>query len=379
MKRIIVAVAVLFMSALSLPAAADTTRVPTIGTAGAGIIAGDQFWSGANDFYDGLGFTLNNIADPTKRVRFSAGSITTGNIRTFTFPDADGTLHSSGSASLFPDGTAGVPSGAFTSDADGSGTGFYRSAVDAFAISAAGTGRISVDATYLRLRSTHILGWSSAADVTSVPDLFQSREAAATLQLGVDVNGAAVAQVIKAHDGITGTDVAGGDLRTKPGRGTGAGAGGNYGVQTATVLGTGTTQQSYTDRELVVAKAKALTAAAATSFVQCAIASGTVFGGVVEYTIEANDGIDFQSRSGILPFSAVNKAGTETCTVGTVAASTEVVAVSAGTLTNTFTCSTSPTNAVDIQANAASSLVETTLRITYAVRLHGGTGVCTAQ
>lgn len=128
-------------------------------------------------------------------------------------------------------------------------------------------------------------------------------------------------------------------------------------------------------RAYYVPLAKALTAATATPFVQVSVPSGTVTGGTVEYTIRADDGTDFQSRSGVLVYAAVNKAGVETCTLGrpdggaTVDNTTDIVAVSAGTLTNTFTCVVGLADAVQIAANAASSLTETTLNITYAADL----------
>lgn len=80
------------------------------------------------------------------------------------------------------------------------------------------------------------------------PDTYLTREAAATVQLGQDVNGAAVAQTIKSHDGITGTDIAGANFTVAGGRGTGAGAPGKLVFQTGTTLGTGTTAQTLATR-----------------------------------------------------------------------------------------------------------------------------------
>lgn len=114
---------------------------------------------------------------------------------------------------------------------------------------------------------------------------------------------------------------------------------------------------------------KTLTESVATAFVRVAVPQGTCVGGCVHYTIEANNGVDFQARSGILPFAAVNKAGAETVSVGTPDAASEVVAVSAGTLTNTFTA-TAGTDTVDILADATSSLAQTTLRISYRVEMY---------
>lgn len=126
---------------------------------------------------------------------------------------------------------------------------------------------------------------------------------------------------------------------------------------------------------LWAANTKTLAESSATAFARLTIASGSSGGANIDYCIEANDSTDFQSRCGMLPVAVVNKAGTITCTVGTVAASTEVVAASAGTLTNTFTCADSGTNFLDIKANATSSLTQTTLRINYFVRQQGNTAV----
>lgn len=113
---------------------------------------------------------------------------------------------------------------------------------------------------------------------------------------------------------------------------------------------------------------KALGAGSATSFVVITVPSGSRAAGLLEYSVEADDATDFQARSGVIPFAAVNKAGTITCTVGTVGAATEVVAASSGTLTNTMTCADGGSGALQLKANAASSLTETTLQIRYRVR-----------
>lgn len=119
------------------------------------------------------------------------------------------------------------------------------------------------------------------------------------------------------------------------------------------------------------ATAKALTESSATIFATLTVSSGSRVGGFVRYTIDADDGTDFQARSGYLPFSAVNKAGTITCTVGTVTSASEVVAVSSGTLTNTFTCADATGGVLNLLANATSSLTQTTLEIRPQVYVNG--------
>jgi hypothetical protein len=133
------------------------------------------------------------------------------------------------------------------------------------------------------------------------------------------------------------------------------------------------------NRMLLQGLPKNLTESAATPFVRVAVAAGTIAGGTVIYAIQASDAVDVQALSGNLVFSVVNKGGVETCTLSTAGAANEAVAVSAGTLTNTFTCDTAPANAVDISANAVSSLTQTTLSIGYSVVKHNGTGQISAQ
>lgn len=119
-----------------------------------------------------------------------------------------------------------------------------------------------------------------------------------------------------------------------------------------------------------------LTAAVATSVVRVAVASGGYTGFTVNWTVVADDATDFQSRRGSTYVAAVNQAGTETCTVGDVG--TPVVAVSSGTLTVTTSCATDPTNAVDFEIDADSSLTETTLEVFYTV-VKDGIGNVTPQ
>lgn len=114
---------------------------------------------------------------------------------------------------------------------------------------------------------------------------------------------------------------------------------------------------------------KTLTESAATTFVRVAVASGARTGGVVAYCLNAADAADHQERCGSVPFAVVNKAGAETCVVGTAA---DAEAVSVGTLAVTWaTDVATPTNGCDLQANAVSSLTQTTLNLSYTITLTG--------
>lgn len=132
---------------------------------------------------------------------------------------------------------------------------------------------------------------------------------------------------------------------------------------------------------------KSLTAGAATNVVSISVASGSYVGGYVDYTVNADDGTDFQAREGRVAFQAVNKAGTETAVVSgpagnsgpTEAQDGSSPAASSGTLTYTWDTSTSPTNGFLLRLNAASSLTETTLNIRYKVVIVSGTATVTPQ
>lgn len=124
---------------------------------------------------------------------------------------------------------------------------------------------------------------------------------------------------------------------------------------------------AYFTRWIQGSKSKALTGGSATTFLRVAVpqtAAANYGGGSVGYTVYATDGTDSQSLVGKLYFAMVNKAGTEACSIGEVG--TPVLAQSSGsTLTCTFTCATASADTVDIAANCASGLTETTFTIEY--------------
>lgn len=272
---------------------------------------------------------------------------------------------------LFPDGTAGAPSVAWASDADGTGTGFYRSNANTIGFSVNGTLTAQLSAGTFSWPAAMVIGWHAGA-VTGTPDLTLVRDAAATLQMGADANGAVVNQTFKACDGITGADIAGCKMTVAGGRATGAGAPGDFVIQTAKDLGTGTTAQTLFDRHYYRGMAKALTESSATTFVSINVPTTlTGAGGTINYCIYAADASDVQERCGEEDFAAANKGGTMTCsTPNILGTEATVFTAGAGTLTNTFTFVANGT-ACDMKANAASSLTQTTLDIRYNIEMHG--------
>jgi len=133
---------------------------------------------------------------------------------------------------------------------------------------------------------------------------------------------------------------------------------------------------------------KALTESAATDVVRLGVASDTVRGGVIEYTVHANDGPSggggtWQTRGGgSFAFSVQNLSGTETCTMNPAAPDQtndgNAATISGGTLTYAWTCTSAVDATVDLELNAVSSLAQTTLKVDYIVRVYG-TGTVAGQ
>jgi hypothetical protein len=124
-----------------------------------------------------------------------------------------------------------------------------------------------------------------------------------------------------------------------------------------------------------------LTESSATAVVQVPVASSAGTGGFFGYCIFAADATDQQQRCSEIRFAVSNKAGTETCGMTALAGAADAsiletedgnaASISAGTLTYTIACDTSPTNAVNLTVNAVSSLTQTTLEARGQVRLIG--------
>lgn len=242
---------------------------------------------------------------------------------------------------------------------------------------------ISVNATYPDMvfrtngagtsvaMGTERLRIKDSGEIQIASNALVSSPAAATFQHGAADGASPVSQIIRAQGSRGGTDsnVAGGALTIYPGIGTGTGGSGNLRLQTAPAGASGSTANTLADRMTFIAKARALTESSPTTFVLINVAPGKAAGGVVDYCVHANDATDFQNRCGVVDFAVVNKAGTMTCSTPNVLG-TEATALSAGTLSNTFTLA-SGANLCGIQANATSSLTQTTLEVRYSVVLHG--------
>lgn len=256
----------------------------------------------------------------------------------------------------------------------GLSTGLYFDGSNGItSIAAAGTPIATFRNSAPNLRINQSIGFGT--DGLTADVILRRGGAAATLQLGSDVNGAAVAQTIKAHDGITGTNIAGANLTIAGGRGTGAGASGVVAFSTALELGSGTTAQTLAERLRIQgpstqgASSKALTESSATVFVQVAIpqtAAANYAAGEVIYTVYETDGTDSAVIEGKFKFSCANKSGTEGC-AAIADVQTAAYATGVNTLACTITAVTGLTDAVQFAANCtdAATLTQSTLQIQY--------------
>lgn len=191
-------------------------------------------------------------------------------------------------------------------------------------------------------------------------------------QSGDAASSSPVNQTFRAQGG-SGTNISGAKMSMAGGPGTGTGAPGDWAAQTSFPVASGTTVQTQADRLYIRGSPKNLTETTATALADISVPSGTVLGGTLFYTIEANDATDFEVLRGSVPFEAVNKAGTLTTSIGTPV---EISTGTSGVLTETPTITTG-TNKITLNINATTTLIQTVLRATYTITLDGGSGAVT--
>lgn len=230
----------------------------------------------------------------------------------------------------------------------GDGASTYINGPTTLRVAVGGTEQFNVTSFQLGLNSSTHINWNT--------DVYLIRDAAATLQMGVD-SATPITQRIAAPDG-SGTNIAGGSIGLQSGLSTGTGAGGDVFVETSMSGSSGSSANSAQERARIIGRYKDLTEATATNLASIALASGKVLGGTATITVWAADASDCQAITSEVRFSAVNKAGTITATV---TQTDNTTAASAGTLNVTYDATQSG-SAVLLRANATSSLTQTTLR-----------------
>jgi hypothetical protein len=111
--------------------------------------------------------------------------------------------------------------------------------------------------------------------------------------------------------------------------------------------------------------AKTIADGAPTSLADVACAANTSAGGMLFYLVQDTDATDFQAMSGMVAYSMVNKAGTNTLTITDVVGN-NAKAVSAGTITLAWTFVTG-TGKGTIKLQPTGSLTETVYTVSYTV------------
>lgn len=224
--------------------------------------------------------------------------------------------------------------------------------------------------------------WSTTSDAVNgagsgAGDLFLTEESAAVLQMGKDVNGAAVNQTLKAHDGVTGSDIAGASLTLESGLGTGAGTSNPLTLNRQMSKATGTTAQTYAPA-VIVCRSKILSNTSATTTTVATITTTSTTGGAVtmDYNTLACSGSTCDNDGGIVKVGWNNNAGT------VAAAMTAVTLQSDSDATGNITTgptATVATNVVSIKATPVfTTIVPTTVTFTAVFTVHslGDTVVC---
>lgn len=109
--------------------------------------------------------------------------------------------------------------------------------------------------------------------------------------------------------------------------------------------------------------AKDLTDGSPVEFVEIGIPTNSVMGVTIDYNFYAVSVSGLQNVVGTLWVTAVNLAGTETCTIGNTAGVDliGIAAVSSGTLTGSFACTVGLTDVVRVSVNANTSYASTAI------------------
>lgn len=131
-------------------------------------------------------------------------------------------------------------------------------------------------------------------------------------------------------------------------------------------------------RDYQSAGSRAINDNSTTPFFQVGLESKQVMTVAIDYSIEADNDTDMQVIGGTAHVSIYNNNGTEVCS--TITELGEVSAMSAGTITATLTCDTSPTDAVIFEILSDSSLTAASMYITYRLRItSAGAGAVSVQ
>jgi hypothetical protein len=214
---------------------------------------------------------------------------------------------------LLPDGTAAAPSAGWASDADGTGTGWYRNSANVMSLSINGTRRIE----FYNPANMYMLANDATITLGAGTDLSITRSAAATLQQGAADAAAPVNQTLQSQGVAAGTsDVGGSSYTIRPGLGRGTGVSGPLVLGRNLVTTTGATAQAQ-QQAFVICGTKTLSNTSATAQTIATITTTTTTAGGVQmfYTVTASDGTNVDADSGEVSVSWNNLAATVAATM----------------------------------------------------------------
>lgn len=229
------------------------------------------------------------------------------------------------------------------------------------------------------LYNAGLFGWQAGTSEWSTRDVVARRKAAANPAWGIEsTTPVAYTHTLSGESRAgTDTDVQGAAAILQPGNGTGTGGSGTLKAQTAYPGTTGTTANTYSDREMFAPKWTTLTESSATAIATLTYGASSVVGAEFLVTVEANDGTEYQSLTTRIRVSSVRKATGNTVSSVSIVG-TDTVAASSGTLTLNAATITEGASAATLNLNVTSSLTQTTLRATWQA-VANGPGLTLAQ
>lgn len=277
----------------------------------------------------------------------------------------------------FPRGTSNEPGIQWAGDADGTGSGMYSPGSGRTSLVANNVVQMEVNTSGLAgiKLNTGCISWGTG--FVSPIDLVLCREGSATAQFGSDVNAAPTDQTIKAHDGITGTNIAGAALIVESGLGTGNAVSGPYTVNRQITKASGTTPQTYAPARIdCPSKILSNTSATTTTIATITTTSTTAGNVTMDYGVSACSGSTCDADGGLVKVAWNNNAGTVAAAMTAVALQADSDAT--GNITSGPTV-TVATNVVSIKVTPVfTTIVPTTVIFTSSFVLHtaGDTVVC---
>lgn len=160
----------------------------------------------------------------------------------------------------------------------------------------------------------------------------------------------------------SGTNQAGGVITLTAGQSTGTGAPGYVLIKCdPSRTSSSSSLNTPISRVLVNGFINPITSASSTAILQPVLNTGNLAGGMLNYTIEASNGTDYQCATGIVAYSMTNKAGTITGTAANLGSEVQNI-TGVNSITNTWAVDSSG----NLNLTSTSTLVGVTIyRITY--------------